>query len=149
MERFKDELQKRLFSMATFVAGLAMLMVFGLMRPLAAATEEVRAFMLGVNAGLLAAALMGTLRSAVKYAAALRNEEKRKALYIWEHDERRLYIQSKTGGDAIQWILSGMVVATVVSEFFNQTVFFTLLGALLFAAAVKTVFKAVYTKKVT
>ena len=85
--------------------------------------------------------------TAVRYNAARRDEEKRKALYIYENDERRLLIKSKMGGDAIQLLMMALVVATFVAEFFSQTVFFTLLSVLLFTAAVKTVFMLVYTKK--
>ena len=149
MDTFKAELQKRLLALSTYTSGLLMLAVFSVTRPNAGETEAIRSFMAGLNAGLFAVVMVVLAMTFFRYFRALKHEDKRKALYIYEHDERRLLIRSKMGGEAIQWILSGMVVATVVSEFFNQTVFFTLLGALLFIAAIKTIFMAVYTKKLT
>lgn len=147
MNQFKESLQRRLYALATYALGLIVLMGFGLVRPLAAQSENALAFMAGVNAGLLAVALAVTFQSGVKYVRALKDAEKLKALYIFEKDERRLYIQSQEGGTAIQLVLMGLTTAMIVAEFFNQTVFFTLLGAVLFAAAVKAALKIYYTKK--
>jgi hypothetical protein len=149
MEQFKSVLQKRLIALSAYIAGLMLLAAMGLIRPTAGETEEVRAFISGLNVGLFMVVMIMAAMQSLRYVAALKDEEKRKALYIYENDERRLYIQSKMSGAAIQWILSGLVAATFVAEFFDQTVFFTLLGALLFAAAVKAVLKVYYTHKLT
>ncbi|MBN1776863.1 MAG: hypothetical protein JW811_01965 [Clostridiales bacterium] len=149
MDRFKEVLQRRLIALSTYTSGLVVLAAIGLYRPTAGETEEISAFMTGLNVGLFAAVMIVMAITSLKYIAALKDDEKRKALYIHETDERRLYIKSKMGGDAIQWILCGLVAATLVSEFFDQTVFFTLLCALVFTAAVKAAFKIVYTKKVS
>lgn len=147
MEKFKTELQKRLLGMGTYTSGLLVLAFLSVTRPNAGETEAVSAFMTGLNTGLFAVVLVVLAATSLRYLAALKHEDKCKALYIYENDERRLYIKAKMGGDAIQWVLLALASATVVSEFFNQTVFFTLLGVLLFTAAVKAVFKLVYTKK--
>lgn len=149
MDQFKEVLKKRLLGMGTYAAGIVLLAVASFVRPSAGQTEEIRSFMAGMNVGLFAMVAAVLLLSAVRYLAALRDDEKRKALYIYENDERRLYIKSKMGGDAIQLVLLALVTATVVSEFFDQTVFFTLLSALMFTAAVKAIFKIVYTNKLT
>jgi hypothetical protein len=149
VEKFKETLHKRLYALATYTGGLIVLMSFGLVRPLAGNSEAVRAFMAGVNAGLLAVALAVVVLSGVKYIRALKNADKLKTLYIYEKDERRLYIRSGEGGTAIQLILMGLTTAMIVAEFFDQTVFFTLLGAVVFAAGVKAVLKIVYTNEVS
>lgn len=149
MEKFKETLHRRLYALATYAGGLIVLMSFGLIRPLAGSSEEIRAFMAGVNAGLLAVALAVVIISSVKYIRALKNEDKLKTLYIFEKDERRLYIQSMEGGAAIQLVLMGLTTAMIVAEFFDQTVFFTLLGTVVFTAAVKAVLKIVYTNKMS
>ena len=147
MDKFKEDLEKRLLALSTYTSGLLVLAVLSVTRPNAGETEAIRAFMTGLNTGLFAVVMVVLALTALRYLAALKNEDKRKALYIYENDERRLLIRSKMGGDAIQLVLMALVVATVVSEFFNQTVFFTLLAVLLFTALVKGVFKAVYTGK--
>jgi hypothetical protein len=149
MEKYKEVLLKRLFAIISYSGGLIVLTAVGLTRHSAGETEGVRSFMEGLNTGLIAAVLVMIAVTALRYLKALKSEEKLRALYINEHDERRLYIQSKTGGAAIQWILMGLAAATITSEFLNQTVFFTLLGALLFCAAVKAALKVYYTKRVS
>ena len=149
MDQFKQVLRKRLAALCGYSMGLLCLAALGLVRPTAGETEEIRAFMAGMYTGLFTVVIIVVIASMVKYISAIKNEEKLKALYIYENDERRLVIQSKMGGAAIQWILSGMTAATLAAGFLNQTVFFTLLGALLFTATVKAVFKIVYTKKLT
>ncbi len=147
MNQYRETLQRRLAALATYIGGLVVLMSFSLIRPLAGDSEGIRAFMAGVNAGLLAVALVVAILSAVKYGRALKNEEKLKALYIFEKDERRLYIQSREGGTAMQLVLMALTAAMIVAEFFDQTVFFTLLGTVVFAAAVKAALKIYYETK--
>jgi len=149
MDKFKKSLQMRLVSMSLYTVALVIMAVKSVLNPSAGETEEVRAFMTGMNAGLFAVVLVALAAAITKCIKALKDEDKRKALYIYENDERRLYIKSKMGGDALQLVLLGLVAATGAAEFYNQTVFFTLLSALLFTAAVKAVFKIVYTKKLT
>lgn len=83
-----------------------------------------------------------------QYIAALKNEEKLKALYIAETDERNKYIAAQIGGTGIDIILCGLALAMVVSGFLNRTVFLSLLAALLFCALVKGCLKIYYNKKV-
>ncbi|MBE0600277.1 MAG: hypothetical protein IH607_00705 [Firmicutes bacterium] len=149
MDKFREVLQRRLLALSTYGSGLLVLAAMSATRPSAGETEAIRSFMTGMNTGLFATVLVVVALTSLKYLAALKNEEKRKALYIYENDERRLYIQSKMGGAAIQLVLLALATATVVAEFFSQTVFFTLLGVLLFTAAVKGIFKIVYTKKLS
>jgi len=149
MEQFKGVLQKRLLGMGTYAAGLVLLAVMSFMRPNAGETEQISAFMTGMNAGLFAVMAIVLVVSAVRYLAALKDEDKCKALYIYENDERRLHIKAKMGGEALQWVLLALASATVIAEFFSQTVFFTLLGVLLFTAAVKAAFMIVYNKQLS
>ena len=83
-----------------------------------------------------------------KYLGALKNEEKRKALYIEENDERNKFIEAKIGGVGINVIMCGLSLAVLVAVYLNKAVFFTLLGALLFCALVKLGLKVYYRNKV-
>lgn len=147
MDQFKNTLRKRIFGLALYNLVLIMLVVLGLFQPSGGESAEVRAFMSGVNAGLFAVAQVVLITGILWYYTAMKNEEKRKALYIYEHDERRLYIQTKVGGIAVQTILFGLIAATIAAGFYHQTVFFTLLGAVLFCAVVKAVLKVYYSNK--
>jgi len=146
MEKFRKTLKNRvIFGGIYSVAVIAAVAVF-FCRP---DLFEGRApdFALGYNVGFFAGleAVMAFLL--VKYIAALINEEKLKALYVRENDERYRYIQSKIGGAGINIVLAGLAAGVVISGFIDFTVFVTLLCALLFTALVKLSLKLYYTKK--
>ncbi len=148
MEQYPKTLQKRLVGIGVYNAVLIALLVFMLLSP-AAGGERMKAFVSGFDTGLFAVAQGVLILSFIKYRAALRDPEKRKAMYIEEHDERMLFIYGKMGGTAMQIVLFGLLAATIAAGYFSQTVFFTLLGALLFATGVKAGMKIYYTKKIS
>lgn len=147
MDKFKETLKKRLYGIGVYAAALVALVCLVLLRPMGGDSGEVRAFITGFNAGLFTVAVVMLALSARKYTAALRDEGKLKALYVQEHDERLLAIRTRIGGTGMQIVLFGLLLATIAAGFINQTVFFTLLGALVFGSAVKAVLKAYYTRK--
>lgn len=148
MENFKKTLQMRMRLLAVYNFFLLMLIVIGVFHPTAGTTQHVTDFMSGANVGLYAAIQAGLIAAVTKYGAALKDEGKRKALYIEENDERRKYIFTQMGGMAINICLGGLMLATVTAGFYNQTVYFTLLGVLGFCALVKGGLKLYYNKNV-
>ena len=148
MEQYEKVLQKRQVGIVMYNVALIALLALVLLRP-AAGDEGMQGFVSGFVTGLFTVAQVVLIMSFIRYRAALKNEDKRKALYIEEHDERKLAIRSKMGGTATQIILFGLLAGTIAAGYYNQTVFFTLLGALLFSALVKAVLKAYYTRKLT
>lgn len=56
-------------------------------------------------------------------------------------------IMQKTGAIGMSICILGLGFATVIAGFFNEAVFFSLLGATLFAALIKGIFKIYYHKK--
>jgi hypothetical protein len=148
MERFKSTLKKRLLLMAAYNVALIGLLCLAALRP-AAGGEELRSFVAGFITGLFAVAQATLILTAVRYRAAIRDEQKLKLLYIREHDERLLSIEGKIGDAAMQLILYGQLAAAIAAAYFDQVVFFTLLGSLLFSAAVKIALKVYYTKKIS
>lgn len=149
MENYKVTLKRRLYGVAGYCAVLLVLICLGLFHPTAAGNDRTRAFMAGFNSGLTAVAIVFLVLGVRRYAAALRDADKLKALYIEEHDERLLYIRSKIGGTAVQIVLFGLLAATIAAGFVNEVVYFTLLGALLFAVGVKAGLKIYYHKKIS
>ena len=135
MEQYKTTLKRRLYGVAGYCAALVALICLGLFHPAGGDSEEINAFLSGFNVGLAFVAVGMAVIMVVKYAAALKDEAKLKALYIVEHDERLGYIHCKMGGTAMQIVLYGLLAATITAGFFSQTVFFTLLGTLLFKLA--------------
>jgi hypothetical protein len=87
--------------------------------------------------------IIGMLRD---YDKALKNEDYLQKLYIKETDERNILIRTKTGGSAVAIILAGLAIGTIISAFFNETVFYTLMSIFVFIALVKIVLKIYYNR---
>lgn len=83
-----------------------------------------------------------------KYIGALKNEDKLKALYIEETDERLQYIQTKAGSKGIDISIACLALAMLIANYFNSIVFLTLLGAAMFLTLVKLGLKIYYKKTV-
>lgn len=78
---------------------------------------------------------------------ALGNEDKLKAMYVDETDERKLMIKRELGKMTLNVNYGVLIIATVVAGFFNETVFSTLMGVLLFFALTMIVGKVYYNRK--
>jgi len=111
------------------------------------ASEYIRSFIDGFQAGLAACIFVFLIFSAVKYFIAINKPDKLKNIYIFETDERRLFIKQKTGNTGLNIVIYGLAVGTVVAGRLNDTVFFSLLGACFFAALVRAAMKLYFHKK--
>lgn len=60
------------------------------------------------------------------------NDEKLKKQYIRETDERNMMVRQKSASAAMPVIIYGLGIAIIVAGFFNEMVFFTLIGVLFF-----------------
>lgn len=78
-------------------------------------------FTLGFATGIAAVALFFVVQS----ARALRNSEKLRKMYIAETDERNSIFKVAAQFLGILIILAAVALATLVSSYFNRTVFYT------------------------
>ncbi|MFD1178972.1 hypothetical protein ACFQ3W_22085 [Paenibacillus puldeungensis] len=78
---------------------------------------------------------------------ALSSEDRLKKMYIEMNDERSKLIKDKIGGMGFNFSIAVVATATIVSGFFHQLVFVTLLAVLIFLVTVKAVLKLYYKKK--
>ncbi|BBF43516.1 predicted membrane protein [Lachnospiraceae bacterium KM106-2] len=146
MENFKRKLKVRMgvaWSYNIMVLLLLGLGVFDLAtNTKSKQTNLVSAFNMGVCIGIQFVMIyfMG------KYIAAMKSEEKLKELYIEETDERRLFIQAKIGGTAMNVVMAGLLLGAMVSGYFNIMIFYGLFGATIFTILVKLVMKVYYTR---
>jgi len=82
-----------------------------------------------------------------KYTKALKTEDELKKLYIKEHDERTKLIKDKIGGTGFNFSLVAITTAAIMAGFFNELIFFTLLGVLSFMSLLKGFLKLYYRNK--
>jgi len=104
-------------------------------------------FIKGFQTGLFLGVEILLLKFIIGYQNAIRNPEKLKMLYVKENDERSKFINTKIGHMGFHSVFLGLAFATVVSGFFDKTVFMTLLGVLIFIGLVKGSLKVYYWKK--
>lgn len=145
MEHFRDVLKKRLTLAVLYNACMIALIVLGNFLGRKYAVPD---FIMGFNTGVCIGVQAVMIYYMGKYVSALKSEEKRRALYIEENDERSKYIQAQIGGIGINIILGGLALGTIVSGFFQETVFYTMLGTLIVSVLVKGALKLYYSKTV-
>lgn len=149
VETFKKKLKTRIAWLAAAIAGIAVtysvLLILGdrlppMTGPMMRFREE---FAAGAFIGLIANVLIHI----AKTASYLRSDAALEERYIKENDERKRLIMQKTGSVGFQISGIGLGFAAVVAAFFDLTVFFTLMGAILFLLAVKLSLWLYYERK--
>lgn len=144
MEKFKLDIQRRIYGFAGLI--LLFVLTYYFMNRMygmgdgSDASDFIRGFQLGIFSAMVGATVVRILI----YNAALQNETKLRKLHIEENDERNQLIALKAGGFASLVELIVSVLATLVAGFFSTTVFFTLLGVVLFIVFQRLITKLVY-----
>ncbi len=149
MENFGVTLKKRIMVLTVFsIVAILLVAIVGYWGySQIGSSTHINDFMHGAQLGLFAGFLLMMLRDIAKYIWAIKDENKIKAIYIEENDERKKLIKDKIGGVGFDFIIGVMMIAIVIAGFFNETVFLTLLGALGFMAIVKLSLKLYYNRK--
>jgi len=147
MEKFKTALKRRIILSGVLCLVLLALLLLNVFRVSPGTDEHVNSFISGYNAGFTSAVLAISLVVALNYLFTLRSEEKLKKLYIAETDERSRFINAKIGGMGMNLLLGGLCLGTIAAGYFNATVFFTLLGTVVFATMLKLGLLLVYSRK--
>lgn len=148
MEKFKNDLKNRIILQSIYVSIVLLLIVFGVFDMVTGSTKNVADFISGFNFGICISVELVAVYYMTKYTKALNNEELLKKLYVEENDERNKMIQTKIGGIAIDIILGGVIIATIVAGYFNEVIFFTLLGVTAFMVLTKLCLKIYYNKHI-
>lgn len=100
-------------------------------------------FITGVSCGIFAFMLAGLIRN----VRALKDEKKLKKLYVKEHDERTIQIQTLARNTAMQILLLGGLVAVVIAGYFSITVSLTILACIFTASITSLLLVGYYSKK--
>lgn len=140
MENYKKKLKNRSIFAGIYIFATILLNVLA---TIFNNQSHATGFALGASTGI--GAIM--IAIIIKYRGALKNEEKLKQLYIAEQDERRIFINSKIGGTGIVIAIMLLGLATIIANYYNMTVFITLLATVFFLSILKGTLKAYYNKK--
>ena len=100
-------------------------------------------FITGASCGIFAYMLAGLIRN----RRALKDEKKLKKLYVKEHDERTIQIVTLARNTAMQILLLGGLVATVIAGYFSITVSLTILACIFAASITSLLLVGYYSKK--
>lgn len=146
MEKYRQNMKKRAILL---IAGVVVLtIIFGASHFLSNryfnALNFQKEFFEGAQAGFFMGLETILIFFTVKTLVALSSDEKLKKQYIRENDERFALIKQKSGHVSYFIILAGLALAIVISSFFNETVFFTLVGVLFFVEFVRIGLKIFY-----
>ena len=129
MEKFRLEIKNR-SKKITLAASLIFLIYVYLSRKIGV-PDAINDLAAGYNLGLLIALQVGAIYFITKYNKALKNKAQLKKLYIEKHDERKELIQYKSSALGISIFIFILLLATIISGFYNLVVFYTLLGVCL------------------
>ena len=101
----------------------------------------------GVQIGVFIGLQLILLLKSKKLRASIKNTQTLKQLYIEMNDERKKMIESKSESMSFTIMAGSIAIATIVSGFYNQTIFLTLIVTLCFILFLKAVLKYLFSKK--
>lgn len=110
-------------------------------------SDFLKGFHGGFQAGLFLLFEGYWLLSLIRSVRVLKNEDYRRKLYIKETDERTQFVMMKSGAGFVRLFLIILAAAGLISSFFSDAVFFTLLGVVYAVLLLKLVLMLYYNKK--
>lgn len=145
MDKFKGRIRNRILFLIILLASLIViyLVLFLNQDNLSKPSSEIISF----HGGALSSFGILLILNIFINLKAIKDEKELKKLYIKENDERAIMIIQKTGAVGINICIVGLAIATIIAGYFNEIVFFTLLGATLFVSLIKGLFKIYYHRK--
>ena len=154
MEQYKEKLKIQNVVMGICCLVLALFAVlaigselgwFHILRPAAGDSHwhsRWNGFITGASCGIFAYMLSVLIQN----KRALKDEAKLKKLYVKQHDERTIQIITLARNTAMQILLIGGLVATVIAGYFSVTISLTIL-ACIFLSSITSLLLAVYYNK--
>ena len=155
MEQYKEtlKLQNKLLALGSVIlAAFAILAIgselefFHIMKPVAGDSHwqsSWNGFITGASCGVLGLLLYSLIRN----CQALKDEKKLKKLYVKANDERTIQILTLARNTAMQILLIGGLVATVIAGYFSVTVSLTILACIFCASVTSLLLVGYYSKK--
>ena len=100
-------------------------------------------YIFGASIGIFSA-MLGFL---IRNSRAMKNDKKLKELYVKEHDERTIRIQTLAGNMTMKCLLWMGLVASIIAGYFSITVSITILACIFVSSAINLILIAYYCKK--
>ncbi|WP_352418034.1 hypothetical protein [Proteiniborus sp.] len=142
MDKFRTKIRNRvLFLIILFISLIAIYLILLLNQD---SLPKTSGRIMSFHAGILSGFGVLLLLDVFKYLRAMKDEKELKKLYIKENDERTIMIMQKTGAIGLNMCIIGLGCGAIIAGFFNEVVFLTLMGAILFISLVKGLFKIYY-----
>ncbi len=148
MEQYKKSLKVRIMVLSASIAALITLLTlnesgtFGVI-----GANEFSEFLRGFQTGILFSVCIVFGFLIGRYIWLLNNDEKLKAAYYTENDERHKLIMMKIGGNAMYVCTVAILIGGIVAGYFNEIVFFSLAGCALFLLIARCALKIYYHNK--
>lgn len=147
MERYNEVLRKKILMCVLLIAITIPVIITLTMINAKIPSNHSTDFIKGVQFGMFFGLETLLLMNIIKFRGALNNKEKLKLLYIKENDEREKLILLKSSLMAINIITVILALGIIVSGFYNEIVFFTLIMTLFIVGVVRISLKIYYNKK--
>jgi hypothetical protein len=148
MLEFKMILKKRVIIL-TGVVIFAIILQIGIFCNVFESTgnDGFRGVMVGLQTGLLCSMIILFISIIVRYNLIRKDEVKLKKLYNAEKDERKKEIKQKSGGN-VMMVSSLIIIFTgIISGYFNEIAFFSLVGCGVLQLNLCGVLKLYYSNK--
>lgn len=151
LEKMKTAIEKRIKKQAALVACTMIFLCVAACRivPVQLGSEAENDFVAGFQLGLLCTLLISFLHNLLKYRKALKDEKHLKQLYYQENDERMCYINQQVGKSSMSILTVIMLIATIITGYFNIIVFYTMIAVTFFQAIIQIALKMYYTNCVS
>lgn len=149
MEKYKMVLKKRVIILIVLIIFATGLGIFGITNMFQVESKDTfsNGALAGFQTGLLFAIIVLSIGVIFRYIMAINDSTKLKKLYNIENDERRKAIKEKSGANVIIFSSTIIIFAGIISGYFNEIVFFSLIGCALFLLTVSVFLKLYYSKK--
>jgi len=144
MEQFKMKVKRRIMLLSIGILGAVVLCAYGFfaMGSEALVDGTVTVFQLGLIFGIGIRALI----EIIKLRMVIKDDRKLKMLYNKENDERLKLIRSKSGMPMLMITSILMLIAAIISGYFNTVVFSTLVIAAMVQLLLGLIVKVYYMK---
>lgn len=140
MENFKKSLKKRVLFGTVYCLAVPVLTI--LLHLIVGSTKAA-----GFTSGFATGIAGVTFTFVIRYARALKDEEKMRAIYIKENDEREQAIAARTAKSTFYTMLVMLSVAMLVTAYVNWQICIVLVIVTLILALTTVIWNAYYSKK--